>query len=117
MPRNRGDTTERVVFIAQPSPGGSSDQIRVSPAAPVRASAANRRRCGILVAREAPAFRLFALKQSFAAKAQLARASDDQVIVDGDSHHLGRGGDAGGHADVGLRRRRVARGVVVDHPF
>src|SRR5690606_14949597 len=114
MPRESGryDGTGRV--IAQPSPGGSSDQIRVSPAAPVRPDAANWRRCGFLVAREDTACQLFALKQPLAAKAKLAGSSDDQVIMDDEAHHLGCSLDPAGHGDIRLRRGWIARGVIVD---
>lgn len=46
-----------------------------------------------------------------------AVAADDQVVVDGDAHGAGRLDDLAGHVHVGGRGRRIARWVVVDHPY
>lgn len=40
--------------------------------------------------------------------------TDDDVVVNGDAERLGDIDDRLGHADVGLRGRRVARRVVVE---
>lgn len=39
--------------------------------------------------------------------------ADNDVVVHGDTERVGDADDRLGHLDVGLRRRRVARGVVV----
>jgi hypothetical protein len=41
--------------------------------------------------------------------------ADDDVIVHGDAERRGDVDDRLGHLDIGLRRRRIARGVVVDN--
>lgn len=50
-------------------------------------------------------------------EADLLRLADDQVVVQRDAKGAGGVLHLAGHRDVGLRRRRVAAGVVVDHPF
>ena len=47
------------------------------------------------------------------AQAGMPAAADDQVVVHGDAERLGGADDVAGHRDVGLRRRRIARRVVV----
>ena len=47
------------------------------------------------------------------AKAQLARFADDQVVMQHDAKHPGGILDLGGHVDIGLGRRGVARRMVV----
>ena len=49
-------------------------------------------------------------------EAGVAVPADDDVVVDRDAEGLGRLDDGLRHVDVGVRRRRVARGVVVDEP-
>jgi len=41
--------------------------------------------------------------------------ADDNVIVHGDAEWTRYGNDFLGHLDVGVRRRRVAGGVIVQH--
>src|SRR4051812_34103925 len=53
-------------------------------------------------------------QQFQAAKACMAAAGDDQVIVDPDRQLVGRLDDLAGDLDIGARRRRVAGRVVVD---
>jgi hypothetical protein len=43
----------------------------------------------------------------------VAVLADDDVIMNGDAERAGDGDDLLGHLDVGLRPRRVARGMVV----
>ena len=40
-------------------------------------------------------------------------AADDQVVVHSDTQRLGGIDDVAGHRDVGFRRGRIARGMVV----
>ena len=55
------------------------------------------------------------LQQSQRLEAAVTGLADDDVVVDRDAE-LGRGLlDLARHLDVGLGRRRVARGVVVHH--
>lgn len=46
----------------------------------------------------------------------MALPSDDDVIMDGDAERRRTVDDLAGHLDVGPRRRRIARRVVVDLP-
>lgn len=55
-----------------------------------------------------------------ALEACVALAADDDVVVDLDAERAGDVDDLARHLDVGVGRRRVARGVVVhqdDGPF
>jgi hypothetical protein len=45
----------------------------------------------------------------------VAILADDDVIVHGNAERAGDGDDLLGHLDVGLRRRRIARGVVMQN--
>ena len=45
----------------------------------------------------------------------MAALADDDVVVDRDADRRTRALDRLGHLDVRIRRRRVARGMVVDH--
>jgi len=42
--------------------------------------------------------------------------ADDDVVVHGNAERGGDLDDRFGHMDIGLRRRRIARGVVVHDP-
>ena len=55
--------------------------------------------------------------QQQALHARIAVLADDDVVVDGDAERLGGVDDLFGHFDVGTRRRRVARGMVVQLPL
>jgi len=57
-----------------------------------------------------------ALQQLQAAKTRMAVARDDNVVVDGDPERFGDLDDLFGHLNVGPRRCRVARRVVVERP-
>jgi hypothetical protein len=46
-------------------------------------------------------------------QARVPASADDDVVVHGDAEVAGNFGDLLGHLDVGVRRRRVAGGVVV----
>ena len=52
--------------------------------------------------------------QLLAAEADVRVAADDDVIVNGDAEWLGRRDDQLGHVDIGARRRRITRWVIVD---
>jgi hypothetical protein len=54
------------------------------------------------------------LQQPGGLEAGLAGFADHYVVVHGDAELFSRRHDLAGHFDVGLRGRRVARGVIVD---
>lgn len=41
-------------------------------------------------------------------------AADDDMVMHGDPERTRHGDDVAGHADVGLARRRIAAGMIVD---
>ena len=55
------------------------------------------------------------LQQPGGLEAGLAGFADHHVVVHGDAELFSRRHDLAGHLDVGLRGRRVARGMIVHH--
>ena len=47
----------------------------------------------------------------------MAVSADDDVVVHGDAERFGGGNDELRHVDIGAAGRRVARGMIVDHPY